>query len=151
MKVVNLPTSTKKGLASRSAKPKSAKNGVDVFGVCSNIVPSKGGLPPIGNIVLEKTRPPSTRARSTRRFVVAKSRPPMPRQLTDAPLSSRIMATRGRHLPQPHLPLPRGEYVISNFFVLFILVICCAFLWLIMCMCLLFLWQSKHKDNTSAA
>ena len=99
MKVVNLPASTKKGLASRSAKPKSAKNGVDVFGVCSNIVPSKGGLPPIGNIVLEKTRPPSTRARSTRRFVVAKSRPPMPRQPSDAPLSSRIRGSKRKTSP----------------------------------------------------
>ena len=67
MKVVNLPVSMKKGLASNYAKPKFAKKGGDAFEACSDIVPYKGGLPPIGNIVLESTPPPFARARSTRR------------------------------------------------------------------------------------
>ena len=99
VKVVNLPILTKKGSASRSAKPKSAKKGADVSEVCLDIVPYKGGLHPIGNIVLERTPPPPARARSTRRFVVAKSRPPMPRQPSDAPLSSRIRGSKRKTSP----------------------------------------------------
>ena len=99
MNVVNLPTSTKKSLASRSAKPKPTKKGANVFEVCSDTVPYNGGLPPINNIVLESTPPPSARARSTRRSVVTKSRPPMPRQLSDAPPSSRTHGSKRKTSP----------------------------------------------------
>lgn len=51
MKVVNLPTLTKKGSVSQIAKFKSAKKGDDSSESCSNIVLYKEGLPSIGNIV----------------------------------------------------------------------------------------------------
>jgi len=59
VKVVNLPVPTKKVLVSRTAKPKSTKKGDDSSETCFDIIPYKGGLPPIGNIVLESS-PPST-------------------------------------------------------------------------------------------
>jgi len=79
VKVVNLLVSVRKGSVSKSAKSKFAKKGKDVPKVCLEIVPYKGGLPPVGNIILKSTLPPSARAHSTRRSVVAKSRPPLPR------------------------------------------------------------------------
>ena len=71
MKVVNLSVSTKKGSASRSTKPKSVKKGANASEVSSNIVPYKGGLPPINNIVFESIPSPFARAHSTRRSAVA--------------------------------------------------------------------------------
>lgn len=59
MKVVNLPAPTKKGMTSRSAKPKPTKKDADV--------PYEGGFPPIANIVLKSTPRPLSRTRSTRR------------------------------------------------------------------------------------
>ena len=63
-------------------------------------------------------------------------------------------AVRGRHLHHPHLPLPRGEYVISKlyFFLYF------TYLWGFLAansICILihlffFSWQSNHNDDTSA-
>ena len=43
---------------------------------------------------------------------------------------------KGRHLHQPRLPLPRGEYVISKFYPSFILIIYRAFLQLTPYVCL---------------
>ena len=122
MKVVNLPTPTKKCLASQFAKPKSTKRGDDSSETCSDIVPYKEGLPPIDNIVLESSPPPSIRTRSSRHFTEAKPRPPTSKSFVDAPPSSR---TRGS---QSRLSLSRGEYVISKFCFSFILVIYWAFL-----------------------
>ena len=45
MKVVNLSTPTKKGLVSRTTKPKFAKKGDDSSETCFNIILYKGGLP----------------------------------------------------------------------------------------------------------
>ena len=44
VKVINIPVSGKKG----STKPKSAKKGDDSSEACSDVVPFKSGLPPIG-------------------------------------------------------------------------------------------------------
>lgn len=51
MKVVNLPAPTKNGSVSRSAKPKLAKKGDDSSKTFSEIVPYKGDLPLISNII----------------------------------------------------------------------------------------------------
>ena len=61
VKVVNLPTPVKKGSVSWSTKLKSTKRGDDSFETCPDIVPYKGGFPPIGNIVLEGSPPPLAR------------------------------------------------------------------------------------------
>ena len=100
MKVVNLPAPVKKGLMSRSAKPKSTKKGDDSSETCSNIVPYEGGLPPIGNIVLESS-PPSTRTRSSRRPTTGKPKPSTPRPSIDAPPSSRICDSKRKASPPP--------------------------------------------------
>ena len=76
--MVNLLEPMKKGLASKSAKPKPTKKGGDTFKVCSDMVPYQGGFPPIGSIVLESMPPSSARARSTRRSVAAQTKPPTP-------------------------------------------------------------------------
>ena len=99
MNVVNLPASIKNGSTSRSAKPKPTKKDADVSEVCSDIVPYKGGLPPVGNIVLKSTPPPFAKAHSARRFVATKSRPPMPKQPSNALPSIRTVVARERHLP----------------------------------------------------
>ena len=52
VKVVNLPMLGKKGFVSRFTKPKLAKKGNDSSKAYFDIVPFKGGLPSIGNIVL---------------------------------------------------------------------------------------------------
>lgn len=103
MKVVSLPLPTKKGLASKSTKSKFAKKGK---GVATNapeayleIVPYREGLPLIGSIVIESTPPSSVRTRSARRFVVAKSRPPLPRHPLDALPSSRIHDNKRKTSP----------------------------------------------------
>ena len=103
MNVVNLPASIKNGSASRFAKPKPTKKDADVSEVCSDIVPYKGGLPPVGNIVLKSTPPPFAKAHSARRFVVTKSRPPMPKQPSNALPSIR---TRGSKRNTSPLALP---------------------------------------------
>lgn len=103
VKVVSLPLPTKKGLASKSTKSKSAKKGK---GATTNapeayleIVPYREGLPLIGSIVIESTPPSSVRTRSARRFVVAKSRPPLPRQPSDALPSSRTHDSKRKTSP----------------------------------------------------
>ena len=75
VKVVNLPALGKKGLVSRSAKPKSIKRGDDSSKTCSDIVPYGSGLPPIGNIVLEGSPPPSTHTHSGRHPTISKPKP----------------------------------------------------------------------------
>ena len=79
VKVVNLLVSVRKGLVSKSAKSKFAKKGKDVPKVCLEIVPYKGGLPPVGNIILEST--------------------PMLRQPSDASLSSRTHGSKRKTSP----------------------------------------------------
>ncbi|KAL0010851.1 hypothetical protein SO802_005959 [Lithocarpus litseifolius] len=98
-KVVNLPTPTKKGLVSQSAKPKSTKKGDDSSETCSNIVQYKEGLPPIDNIVLENTPPPSVRTCSSKRFTAARPRPPTLKPFVDAPPSSRTCGSKRKTCP----------------------------------------------------
>ena len=86
--MTNLFVLVKKSSAPRSAKPKSAKKGDDSSETCSDIVPFKGVLPPIGNIALESSLP-STHTHSSRRPIVGKSRPTASRPSVDAPPSSR--------------------------------------------------------------
>jgi len=52
VKVVNLPAPAKKGLVSRTAKPKFAKRGDDSFETYSDIVLYGGGLP-LGQVVVK--------------------------------------------------------------------------------------------------
>ena len=70
VKVINILVPCKKG----SAKPKSAKKGGDSSETCSDIVPFKSSLPPIGNIVLEGSFPPSTRTYSSVCPIASKSK-----------------------------------------------------------------------------
>ena len=100
--MLNLPAPTKKGSASKSTKPKLAKKGVDTSETCLGIIPYKGGLPPIGNIILESAPPPSSRSHSTRRSTAIQTKLPTSRQLSDAPPSSR---TRGNKI-KTSLPAP---------------------------------------------
>ena len=103
MKVVNLPLPVKKGLASKSAKSKFGKKGKDIaMGASktfSDIVPYKGDFPPIGSIVLESTHPPSTRTRSAWKFTTEKSKPPLLRQPSNAPPSSRTHGNEQKTSP----------------------------------------------------
>lgn len=65
--MVNLPTLAKKGSVSLTVKPKFAKRGNDSSETYSDIIPYTGGLPPVGNIVLESFSPPSACTHSIRR------------------------------------------------------------------------------------
>ena len=89
VKVVNLPVPVKKGLLSQSAKPKSTKRGDDSSETCSDIVPYEGGLPPIGNIVIEGSPPSSARTHSSRCLMASKPKPSTPQPSTDAPPTSK--------------------------------------------------------------
>lgn len=93
----------KKGTTSKSVKSKSTKKGKGVAIEASKtyfyIVPYRENLLPIGSIVLKSTSPFSVRTRSTRRSTATKSRPPLLRQPSNAPPSSRTLAVRERHLP----------------------------------------------------
>ena len=62
VKVTNISILVKKS----SAKSKSSKKGDDSFETCSDIVPFESDLPPVGNIVLESSPPPSAHTRSSR-------------------------------------------------------------------------------------
>ena len=70
-------------------------------------------------------------------------------------LPAGLIAIKGRHLHQPYLPLPKGEYVISKLYPFFILIIYRAFLqltpyvYLFLSFFFLLPWQSKHKKDTS--
>ena len=110
---MNLPTPTKKSSVSQTAKPKSTKKGDDSSETCSDIIPYKGGLLPIGNIFLESSPP---------LLLVP--------VLTGVLLQADLIVLHQSHLwmlflhlYQPRLPLPRGEYVISKLCFFFTLVI----------------------------
>ena len=105
VKVVNLPTPVKKGSVSWSTKLKSTKRGDDSFETCPDIVPYKGGFPPIGNIVLEGSPPPSACTRSSRCSTASKPKPFVPRPSMDAPLLARPTVVRERHLHRPEIML----------------------------------------------
>ena len=72
VKVVNLPSPTKKGSMSRSTKHKFAKRGDDSSETYSDIVPYEDNLPLIGNIVLEGSPPPFARTYSSRHTTMGK-------------------------------------------------------------------------------
>ena len=97
--MTNLPIPAKKGSASWSAKPKTAKKGDDSFEPCSDIVPFKGGLPLIGSIVLESSPPPFTPTYSSRHPIIGKSRPATLWPSTDAPFSSRTRGSKRKTSP----------------------------------------------------
>ncbi|XP_050287237.1 uncharacterized protein LOC126726153 isoform X2 [Quercus robur] len=99
IKVVNLPIPLKKGLVSQTAKPKSAKRDDDSFKTCSDLVSYEGSLPPIGNIVLKSSPPPSFRTYSSRRSTVSKPKPSTPRPSVDAPPSSRTRGSKRKTSP----------------------------------------------------
>ncbi|KAL4621264.1 hypothetical protein ACB092_06G215500 [Castanea dentata] len=97
VKVTNIFVPAKKS----SAKSKSAKKkkGDDSSETCLDIVPFESDFPPMGNIVLESTTPLSVRTRSSRCFVVGKSRPIVLRPSTDAPPSSRTQGSKMKTSP----------------------------------------------------
>ena len=101
MRMVNLPMPVKKCLVSQSVKPRSTKRGDDSFETCSDIVPYKGGLPPIGNIVLKGSSPPSTHTRSSRRPSTGTPKPSTPQPSTDAPPSSGTRGYKRKTFPLP--------------------------------------------------
>ena len=99
VKVVNLPTPTKKGSVSRTTKPKSTKKGDDSSETCSDIIPCKGGLPPIGNIVLKSSPLSSARPCSNRRSTIGRPKPPTPKPSMDAPPSNRTCGSKRKTSP----------------------------------------------------
>ena len=109
VKVVNLPRLVKKGSVSWSAKPKSTKRGHDSSKTYSDIFPYEGGLPPIGNIILEGSLLPFARTRSNRRPTVGKPKPSIPQPSIDTPPSSRTSNNKRRtSLPSPFNTTERG-------------------------------------------
>ena len=99
--VLNLPMPTKKDSVSQTTKPKSVKRGDDSSKTCSNIIPYKGGLPPIGNIVLKGSPPPSAHTRSSMHSIASKPQPLAPRPAMDTPLSSRTYGSKRKTSPPP--------------------------------------------------
>ena len=99
--MVNLLAPLKKGSVSQSAKPKSTKRGNDSSETCFDIVPYEGGLPPIGNIVLEDSAPPSTCTHSSRCPTASKLKPSAPRPSMGAPPSSRTRGSKRKTSPPP--------------------------------------------------
>ena len=89
VKVTNISMPMKKSSALRFTKPKFSKKVDDSSETYSDIVPFEGDFPPIGNIVLESSHPPSAHTRSSKRPTVGKSRPIAPRPSIDAHSSSR--------------------------------------------------------------
>ena len=98
MKVVNLLVRTKKGSVSRTTKTMSAKKGDDSSKTCSDIIPYKGSLPPIGNIVLESSPPPSACIGSSKRSTAGRPKPPTPKPSVDAPPSNRTHGSKRKTL-----------------------------------------------------
>ena len=98
MKVLNFPAPAKKGLVSRTAKPKFAKRGDDSSETCFDIVPYEGGLPPIGNIVLESFSLPSAFIHSSKCSIACKCKPSAPRPTMD---SSRTLGSKRKTSPPP--------------------------------------------------
>ena len=103
VKVMNLPIPAKKGLVSWTDKPKSAKRSDVSFETCSDLVPYKGGLPPIDSIVLESSLPPFARTCSNRCSTASKPRTsilrPSLRPSVDAPPSSRTCGSKRKTSP----------------------------------------------------
>ena len=97
VKETNILMLSKKG----STKPKSAKKGDDSSEACSDIVPFKSGLPPIGNIVFEGSPHPSACTRSSMRPTTSKSKFIALRLSTDAPLSNRTRGSKRKTSPPP--------------------------------------------------
>ena len=101
VKVVNLLTPTKKGSVSQIAEPKFAKRGDDSSKTFSDIIPYKGGLPPISNIDLEGSPPPSACIGSSWRSTASKPKPYVPRSAMDAPPSSKTRSSKRKTSPPP--------------------------------------------------
>ena len=102
MKVVNFLAPTKKGSISRTTKPKSTKKGDDSSDTCSDIISYKGGLPPIGNIVLKSSPPSSTRTCFSRHSNTSRPKPPAPKSSMDAPPSNKNRGSKRKtSLPAP--------------------------------------------------
>ena len=101
VRVLNFPAPAKKGLVSRTAKPKSAKRGDDSSETCFDIIPYEGGLPPIGNIVLESSSFPSAFTHSSKRFIASKRKPSALRLTMDASPSSRTLGSKRKTSPPP--------------------------------------------------
>ena len=95
VKVINIPVPGKKS----SAKPKSAKKGDDPSEACSDVVPFESGLPPIRNIVLEGSPPPSTRTRSSVCPTTSKFKFIALRLSMDAPPSSWTRGNKRKNSP----------------------------------------------------
>ena len=110
VKVTNPPILVKKGSTSRSTK--TIKKSDDSFETFSEIVPFEGGLPLIGNIVLENSPHPSTRTRSSRCLLQASLGPLLCGHVLMLLLLARPEVAKGRHLPFLRLPQLSGEYVI---------------------------------------
>ena len=91
--MTNIAMLVKKSFVTWSTKPKFAKKGNDSSETCSDIVPFKGNLPPIGNIVLESS-PPFDHTHSSRHHTVGKSRPIASRPSANAPPTSAITERR---------------------------------------------------------
>ena len=77
------------------------KRNVDSSKTCSDIVSYEGGLPPIGNIVLEGSPPPSSRTRSSKQPTAGKPKPSTPRPSIDAPPSSMTRSNKRKTFPPP--------------------------------------------------
>ena len=95
VKVINIPMPRKKS----SSKQKSAKKGDDPSEACSDIVPFESSLPPIRNIVLEGSPPPSTRTRSSVCPTASKFKFIALRLSTNAPSSSRTRGSKRKASP----------------------------------------------------
>lgn len=85
----------------QSTKPKSAKKANDSSKTCSNIVLFEGGLPPIGNIVLESSPPYFAHTRTSRRPTVSKAKPATPWLSIDAPSSTKTRGIKRKTSPTP--------------------------------------------------
>nr|POF06490.1 hypothetical protein CFP56_27902 [Quercus suber] len=89
----------KKGSISRFAKPKLAKKGDDSSEFCFDIVSFKGGLSPMGNIVLKGSPPSSARTHSSRCPTTSKTRPAAPQPSVDALPSNRTRGNKRKMSP----------------------------------------------------
>ena len=99
--MTNISVPMKKISTLRFAKTQSPKKGDDSSETCSNNVPFEGDLPLVGNIVLESSRPPSARTRSSRCSTAGKSRPTTPWLSDDAPLSNKTQGSKRKTSSPP--------------------------------------------------
>ena len=95
VKVTSIPVSGKKG----SAKPKSAKKDNDSFEACLDVVPFESDLPPIGNMVLESSPPPSAHTHFSMRPTASKSKSVALWPSTDASPSNRTRGNKRKMSP----------------------------------------------------